>query len=61
MNVDAYLTVMFWFGIIGLFCRAALMLLAEYPRKTEVSVGSDTLGMIICIAMFVWVCLLKFS
>jgi len=61
MGIDTYLTVVFWFGIIRIVAGLFLISSEKYPRKKEFSLGFDLVGLIIAIAFFVWVCILKFS
>lgn len=60
MGIDTYLTVSFWLGILGLIIRLG-RLQGPHPRKVEHNVGEDAAALIISIALFVWICFLKFG
>lgn len=60
MGIDTYLTVVFWLGILGLIIRLS-RLNGPHPRKVEHNVGEDVAALIISIAFFVWICVLKFG
>jgi hypothetical protein len=60
MGIDTYLTVVFWLGIVGLLVRSGRVI-GKHPRKEEVEIGADVFGLLMAIAFFVWVCVLKFG
>jgi hypothetical protein len=61
VDINTYLTFAFWIGILAISLRSLTLMCAKYPRKEEYSVGFDVLQLLISIAVFVWVCLLKFN
>ena len=61
MNIDMYLTVAFYMGMVAIVIRCGKLMFLEYPRKEETSVGIDVVCLIACIFFFVWVCFLKFN
>jgi hypothetical protein len=61
MDINTYLTVVFWTGLAGIFIRSLVLMGENYPRKVTHSVGQDVFVLLVAIAMFVWVCLLKFN
>ena len=61
MDINTYLTFAFWAGIIGISLRSWTIASAKYPRKIEYSVGFDVFNLLVSIAIFVWVCFLKFN
>lgn len=60
MGIDTYFTVAFWLGLLGLFARS-VNVCSKHPRKVEHEIGSDVFVLLISIAFFVWVCILKFA
>ncbi len=60
MGIDTYLTVAFWLGLLGIFIRS-VHVCGKHPRIVEHEIGSDVFVLLISIAFFVWVCILKFS
>lgn len=60
MGIETYLTVVFWFGVFGLVIRSSFLFM-KHPRKVEREIGGDVFGLLLAIAFFVWVCVLKFG
>jgi hypothetical protein len=61
MDINTYLTFAFWTGIIGITIRSITLMCVHYPRKVGYSVGFDVFALLESIAIFVWICLLKFN
>jgi hypothetical protein len=61
MDINTYLTFAFWAGIIGISVRSWILASAKYPRNVEYSTGFDVFSLLLSIAMFVWICFLKFN
>lgn len=57
-----YIWVSFGSLCLGVLCQAVLMSAASYPRKRDsVSLGQDTVGLVVRIAFGVWAGLLLFG
>ena len=61
MGINVFLQVMFWLYIISIFLRCLIIIVSEYPRVAKVNIGVDLINLIIGIAFFVWVCVLRNS
>ena len=61
MGIETYLTVIFWSGVLRIFFGLIEIATSKYPRRKEYSLGFDVVGLILAIAFFVWVCVLKFG
>jgi len=59
MNVNIYLMVAFFMGLIGITLAVLQLIVCEYPRKKEASVGSDVTRLLMMIGFFVWVNVLQ--
>jgi len=59
MNVNIYLMVAFVMGLIGITLAVLQLIVCEYPRKEETSVGSDVARLLMMIGFFVWVNVLQ--
>ena len=60
MGIDTYLTVAFWLGLLGILVRSSRVI-GKHPRVQEFEIGEDVFALLISIAFFVWVCILKFA
>lgn len=60
MGIDTYLTVAFWLGLLGILVRSSRVI-GKHPRIKEYEIGEDVFALLISIAFFVWVCILKFA
>ena len=60
MGVDTYLTVAFWLGLLGILVRSGRVI-GKHPREEKKEIGEDVFALLLGIAFFVWVCILKFS
>jgi len=60
MGIDTYLTVVFWIGILGIIVRSSRVI-GKHPRMEKTEIGEDIFSLLLGIAFFVWVCVLKFS
>lgn len=60
MGIDTYLTVAFWLGLLGILVRSGRVI-GKHPREEKIEIGQDVFALLLAIAFFVWVCILKFS
>lgn len=60
MGIDTYLTVAFWLGLLGILVRSGRVI-GKHPREVKKEIGEDVFALLLGIAFFVWVCILKFS
>jgi hypothetical protein len=58
--MELYISVAFYVGLMGIIFRS-INLVAPHPRITEHSIGQDALELIIVIAFFAWVAVLKYG
>lgn len=59
MNVETYLTVMFWLLLIGVVIRAC-WLVADHPRQQKpVNLGTDVFNLLVQVGFLVWVSILR--
>ena len=49
-----YIKWSFWLGIVGLALQMTRMAIATYPRKEEISLGSDVVRLAIAGVFAVW-------
>lgn len=52
--MEFFIKVSFWLSFAGLIMRSIAMCGASYPRKSEYSLGADTVLLIIGIAWCIW-------
>ena len=61
MGIETYLTVAFWASLLGIIVRSISISTLKYPRKEEHNLGFDVFMLLISIAVFVWICFLKYG
>lgn len=59
MDVNLYLTMAFLLGLFSIIVTAIQLMVCEYPRKEEKTVGSEIIKLLIVIGFFVWVNILQ--
>jgi hypothetical protein len=59
MGIETYLAVVFWWGLAGVIISALTIMVCDYPRKLNLSVGEDLIRLLITIFLFAWVCYLR--
>lgn len=59
MDVNLYLTVAFSLGLFSIVVTAIQLMVCEYPRKEERTIGSEVIKLLIVIGFFVWVNILQ--
>lgn len=59
MDVNLYLTVAFSLGLFSIAVTIIQLMVCEYPRKEEKTVGSEIVKLLIMIGFFVWVNILQ--
>lgn len=58
--MEIYLTTMFWLGCLSVIMRV-FFVVGDHPRRTSTSLGLDVIGLLLSIAMLIWVALLKYG
>jgi len=59
MTIDTFLTTFFWLYIVSITIRGLALGFLEYPREETKSVGADTVGLLLNIAILVWIIILR--
>ncbi len=59
MDVNIYLAVAFSLGLFSIIVTAIQLMVCKYPRKEEMTIGSEVIKLLILIGFFVWVNILQ--
>ena len=59
MDVNLYLTAAFLLGLFSIAVTIIQLMVCEYPRKEDKTVGSEIVKLLIMIGFFVWVNILQ--